>query len=152
LKYARVVLAHVGDWSCPSCGLMRPPRDVSATRIVLGADGSEFALAGTVGRVFEPVRVPIPGLYNAYNALAALAAARALDIGLADALRALASFRPAFGRLETVAFKGRQLRLVLVKNPAGFNAATSALLETRRHPRLIAALNDRDADGRDVSW
>ena len=117
------------------------------------AEGStELELAGTVGSVFERARVPIPGLYNAYNALAALAAARALDIGLADALRALASFRPAFGRLETVDFKGRQLRLVLVKNPAGFNAATSALLETGRHPRLVAALNDRDADGRDVSW
>src|SRR5207249_6345012 len=83
LKYARVVLAHVGDWSCPSCGLTRPPRDVSATKILLGPSGSELVLAGTVGNVFEPVRVPIPGLYNAYNALAALAAARALDLGLA---------------------------------------------------------------------
>ena len=132
LKYARVVLAHVGDWSCPSCGLTRPPRDVAATKVTLG--------------------VPIPGLYNAYNALAALAAARALDLGLAEAIRALASFRPAFGRLETIQHRGRTLRLVLVKNPAGFNAAIGALLETGRTPRLLAALSDRDADGRDVSW
>ena len=41
---------------------------------------------------------------------------------------------------------------MLVKNPAGFNAAVGALLETGRKPRLLAALNDRDADGRDVSW
>ena len=41
---------------------------------------------------------------------------------------------------------------MLVKNPAGFNAAIGALLETGRRPRLLAALNDRDADGRDVSW
>jgi len=98
------------------------------------------------------VRVPIPGLYNAYNALAALAAARALDLGLAEAIRALANFRPAFGRLEMIEHKGRTLRLVLVKNPAGFNAAIGALLETGRTPRLLAALSDRDADGRDVSW
>ena len=39
-----------------------------------------------------------------------------------------------------------------MKNPAGFNAAIGALLETRRRPHLVAALNDRDADGRDVSW
>ena len=77
LKSQRVVLAHVGDWSCPSCGLPHPPRNVSATKIVLGSDGSEIALAGTVGSVFEPVRVPIPGLYNAYNALAALAGGEA---------------------------------------------------------------------------
>jgi UDP-N-acetylmuramyl tripeptide synthase len=152
LKYARVVLAHVGDWSCPSCGLTRPPRDVAASKVVLGPNGSEVALAGTVGNVFETIRVPIPGLYNAYNALAALAAARALDLGLAEAIRALANFRPAFGRLETIEHKGRTLRLVLVKNPAGFNAAIGALLETGRKPRLLAALSDRDADGRDVSW
>jgi UDP-N-acetylmuramyl tripeptide synthase len=152
LKYTRVVLAHVGDWSCPSCGLTRPPRDVAATKVMLGPNGSEIALAATVGSIFENVRVPIPGLYNAYNALAALAAARALDLGLADAIRALANFRPAFGRLETIEHKGRTLRLVLVKNPAGFNAAIGALLETGRKPRLLAALSDRDADGRDVSW
>jgi UDP-N-acetylmuramyl tripeptide synthase len=124
LKYARVVLAHVGDWSCPSCGLTRPPRDVAATKVTLGPAGSEIVLAGTVGNVFEPVRIPIPGLYNAYNALAALGAARALDLGLAEAIRALASFHAAIG----------------------------ALLETGRTPRVLAALSDRDADGRDVSW
>ena len=152
LKYTRVVLAHVGDWSCSSCGLTRPRRDVAATKVVLAPGGSEITLAGTVGNVFEPVRVPIPGLYNAYNALAALAAARALDLGLAEAIGALANFRPAFGRLETIEHQGRTLRLVLVKNPAGFNAAIGALLETGRTPRLLAALSDRDADGRDVSW
>jgi UDP-N-acetylmuramyl tripeptide synthase len=152
LQYKRVVLAHVGEWSCPSCGLARPPREVSATKVLLGDSWSEISLAGTIGDIFAPVRVPIPGLYNAYNALAAIAAARALDIGLTEATRALANFRPAFGRLETVDLEGRTLRLVLVKNPAGFNAAIGALLETGRKPRLLAALNDRDADGRDVSW
>ena len=81
-----------------------------------------------------------------------MAAAGALGVGLAEATRALANFRPAFGRLETAEVKGRTLRLVLVKNPAGFNAAIGALLETGRKPRIIGALNDRDADGRDVSW
>jgi UDP-N-acetylmuramyl tripeptide synthase len=152
LQYQRVVLAHVGDWSCASCGLTRPPRDVAATKVLLGESWSEISLAGTIGSIFAAVRVPIPGLYNAYNALAAIAAARALEIGLTEATRALANFRPAFGRLETVDLEGRTLRLVLVKNPAGFNAAVGALLETGRKPRLLAALNDRDADGRDVSW
>ena len=114
LRYERVVLAHIGAWSCDSCGLARPARDVAATKIVLGSTGSELVLGGPIAGVFEAVRVPIPGLYNVYNALAALAAARALDLGLTDAI--------------------------------------GALLETGRRPRLLAALNDRDADGRDVSW
>jgi UDP-N-acetylmuramyl tripeptide synthase len=152
LRYERVVLAHVGDWSCPSCGLARPARDVAATSVALTGVSSELRLRVAVASAFDPVRVPIAGLYNAYNALAALAVARALDISLPTAAVAIANFRPAFGRLEEVAVDGRDLRLILVKNPAGFNAAIGALLETSRRPRLLAALNDRDADGRDVSW
>jgi UDP-N-acetylmuramyl tripeptide synthase len=152
LRYERVVLAHEGDWSCPSCGLARPERDVSATRVALTAVSSEIELRTAVASAFDPVRVPIAGLYNAYHALAALAVARALDIALSTAAVAIANFRPAFGRLEQVAVDGREMRLILVKNPAGFNAAIGALLEMGRRPRLLAALNDRDADGRDVSW
>ncbi|MBI3522426.1 MAG: DUF1727 domain-containing protein [Chloroflexi bacterium] len=148
LRYTRVVLAHIGDWRCPSCGFARPARDIAASEVALGPDGSTLR----VSAITEPVLVPLPGLYNAYNALAALAGARALDIPLADAAAALASFKPAFGRLERVPAEGRTLRLVLVKNPAGFNAAIGALTETGRHPRLLAALSDLDADGRDVSW
>ena len=152
LRYERVVLAHEGDWSCPSCGLMRPDREVAATRVALTPVSSEIQLRTAVASAFDPVRVPIAGLYNAYNALAALSVARALDIALPTAAVAIANFRPAFGRLEQVAVDGREMRLILVKNPAGFNAAIGALLETGRRPRLLAALNDRDADGRDVSW
>jgi len=152
LHYERVILAHVGEWSCPSCGLERPPRDVSATRVRLEAAASEIDLRVPVSSVFDPIRVPLPGLYNAYNALAAIAASRALDIALPTAARAIRSFRAAFGRLEELSVEGRVVRLVLVKNPAGFNAAIGALLETGRTPRLLAALNDQYADGRDVSW
>jgi UDP-N-acetylmuramyl tripeptide synthase len=152
LRYERVVLAHEGDWSCPSCGLTRPERDVAATRVALTPMSSEIQLRTAVASAFDPVRVPVAGLYNAYNALAALAVARALDIALPTAALAIANFRPAFGRLEQVAVDGREMRLILVKNPAGFNAAIGALLETDRRPRVLAALNDRDADGRDVSW
>ncbi|MDQ2952555.1 MAG: MurT ligase domain-containing protein [Chloroflexota bacterium] len=152
LSYERVILAHVGEWSCPSCGLARPDRDVSAIRVRLDPAGSEIDLRVPVAAAFDPVKVPLPGLYNSYNALAAIAAARALDVALPTAARAIAGFKPAFGRLEQISVDGRTLRLILVKNPAGFNAAIGALLETGRKPRLLAALNDQYADGRDVSW
>ena len=152
LRYTRVILAHVGDWRCDHCGLARPNPDVSAAAVRLGANATQLRLGGAVGSAIDEIVVPLPGLYNAYNALAALAAARALDIGLATATRALGQFKPAFGRLEIVEAEGRQLRLLLVKNPAGFNAAIGALLETDRRPRILGALNDRDADSRDVSW
>lgn len=152
LSYRRVVLAHVGDWNCENCYLARPKPDVAATKVQLGPNDSRLRLGGAVASAFDDIVVPLPGLYNAYNALAALAAARALDISLPTAMRALAAFKPAFGRHEVIEADGRRLRLVLVKNPAGFNAAIGALLETDRHPRILGALNDRDADSRDVSW
>jgi UDP-N-acetylmuramyl tripeptide synthase len=152
LQYERVILAHEGEWSCSACGLARPARDVAALHVRLGPSSSEIDLRLPVASAFDPVIVPLPGLYNAYNALAAIAAARALDIALPTAARAIAAFHPAFGRLEQLPVDGRLVRLVLVKNPAGFNAAVGALLETGRTPRLLAGLNDRDADGRDVSW
>ena len=152
LSYERVILAHVGEWSCPNCGLARPDRDVSAIGVRLHAAGSEIDLRVPAAAAFDPVKVPLPGLYNSYNALAAIAAARALDVALPTAARAIAGFKPAFGRLEQISVDGRTLRLILVKNPAGFNAAIGALLETGRKPRLLAALNDQYADGRDVSW
>ena len=152
LRYTRVILAHVGDWRCGHCGLSRPQPDVRAVEVRLGPNESRMRLGGGVASVIDDVVVPLPGLYNAYNALAAIAAARALDVSLPTAIRALGSFKPAFGRLEIVEAEGRRLRLLLVKNPAGFNAAIGALLETDRRPRLLGALNDRDADSRDVSW
>jgi len=152
LAYERVVLAHVGDWHCPNCGLTRPRPDVAATRVELRPGATRLHLSSPAPSAIDPVDVPLPGLYNAYNALAAIAVARAIDISLSTAGRALAAFRPAFGRLEVIEADARRLRLVLVKNPAGFNAATSALLEQGGQHRILAALNDRDADGRDVSW
>ena len=152
LRYSRVILAHVGDWRCEHCGLQRSRPDVSAIAVQLGPNESRLRLGGVVASIIDDVILPLPGLYNAYNALAALTAARALDIALSTATRALAGFKPAFGRLEIVEAVGRRLRLILVKNPAGFNAAIGALLETDRHPRVLGALNDRDADSRDVSW
>jgi len=149
LRYDRVVLGHVGDYRCPNCGFARPHPEVAATQVESDAEGTRFVLGAGEGAA---VRVPLPGVYNAYNALAAIAAGHALGIEATTAARAIGSFRPAFGRLELVEAEGRRLRLVLVKNPAGFNAAAATLLSRVGSVRLLTALNDLDADGRDVSW
>src|SRR5258708_14096622 len=89
LRYARVILAHVGDWRCDHCGLKRPRPAIGAATVQLGPNESRLHLAGTVGSAIADVGLPLPGLYNAYNALAAIAAARALDIALPTATRAV---------------------------------------------------------------
>jgi UDP-N-acetylmuramyl tripeptide synthase len=100
------------------------------------------------------LNLTVPGLYNAYNAVAATAVASALGVPNETIASALRAYRSAFGRIERVTYRDHPLTLALVKNPVGFNetlrmlTTSSAGLTT---PTLIA-INDLTADGRDVSW
>jgi UDP-N-acetylmuramyl tripeptide synthase len=53
---------------------------------------------------------------------------------------------------ETGTSGGRELQLLLVKNPAGANEVARTLALAEGEIDLLAVLNDRIADGRDVSW
>jgi UDP-N-acetylmuramyl tripeptide synthase len=98
------------------------------------------------------VVLQVPGPYNGYNAAAAIAAARRLGVGLPMCVAALEWMPPAFGRAQVIAFRGRRVKLLLVKNPAGFNQAIRLLTAQPEGVPVLVAINDNDADGRDVSW
>jgi UDP-N-acetylmuramyl tripeptide synthase len=126
---------------------------VAATAIELhGMDGSALTLRTPAG----PMRLelPLPGLYNVYNALAAIAAALRLGVQPAAIPPALAEMRAAFGRVETIPIGDTKLSILLIKNPAGANEVlrTLRLEASAEKIDLWIALNDRIADGRDVSW
>jgi UDP-N-acetylmuramyl tripeptide synthase len=151
--YERAFVGHLGHYSCPGCGAGRPQPDVVATAIeLLGMEGSRFSLSTPGGDL--SLRLPLPGLYNVYNALAAVAAALDLGIGADRIVDALEGMRAAFGRVETIEVGGTQLSILLIKNPAGANEVlrTLRLEATGADIDLWIALNDRIADGRDVSW
>jgi lipid II isoglutaminyl synthase (glutamine-hydrolysing) len=152
LVYTAVFLGHLGGWECPGCGLRRPPLDVSATAIQAhGLESCSFQLRTPLGEM--PVTLPVPGLYNVYNALAAAAAAVALDrVSLQRIGSGLAAFDPAFGRFEKLRAGDADLVLLLVKNPAGANEVIRTLAADPTPKRVLVGLNDRIADGRDVSW
>lgn len=154
LAYHALYVSHLGDWYCPDCGRGRPALDFTAQEIEL--HGGESLALEVVERDGERHRleVGVPGLYNAYNALAAVAVAREMGVSWAVISDALGSFRSAFGRIERITYKGREITMALVKNPTGFNEVLRMLTAgtgTLEQPTLIA-INDRDADGRDVSW
>jgi UDP-N-acetylmuramyl tripeptide synthase len=117
-------------------------------------------MAGSRVRVRTPAgeaefRLPLPGLYNVYNALAALTAALRLEVPLAVAVGALEATEAVFGRVETLTVAGKPVSILLIKNPAGANEVLRTLrLEAGDGAGLDLwiALNDRIADGRDVSW
>ncbi len=149
--YDTVFLGHLGHYHCPTGDNRRPEPQVAATSVVLnGARSAQITLRTPAGTV--EVALPLPGLYNVYNALGAAALALALGAGLQDVRAGLEAVSPAFGRAETVQVAGRPVSVLLVKNPAGANEVLRTLaLEDGEHD-LFAILNDRTADGRDVSW
>jgi UDP-N-acetylmuramyl tripeptide synthase len=178
--YEVAFVGHLGHYSCPNCGAQRPRPDVAATRIELrGMEGSAATVRVPGGEI--EVELPLPGLYNVYNALGAIAAALKLGVDAERVSAALGGMRAAFGRVETIDLKtdGSSLAILLIKNPAGANEVLRTLaLEAQSSPPapvssqkgpdsdrkcelapraeggidLWIALNDRIADGRDVSW
>ncbi len=174
--YEVAFVGHLGHYSCPNCGAQRPRPDVAATRIELhGMEGSAATVRVPGGEI--EVELPLPGLYNVYNALAAIAAALRLGVEPDRIAAALRGMRAAFGRVETIAVGEGEVSILLIKNPAGANEVLRTLkLEAERLTPPVSsqkssdsdencertgrgdgidlwiALNDRIADGRDVSW
>src|SRR5207247_1591932 len=98
------------------------------------------------------LELPVGGLYNAYNALAAFAAGMVLGVDGQYMAERMHGFKAAFGRQEKMDFRGRHLVLVLSKNPAGFNETLRTAVDMAGATHFILGLNDRKADGTDVSW
>jgi UDP-N-acetylmuramyl tripeptide synthase len=164
--FEAIYLGHLGHYHCASCGQRRPQPSVRASEVVLeGVRAARFKLSTPQGEA--QVSLTLPGLYNVYNALAAAALATALGVPLASIVVGLQGAKAAFGRAETVtlspprgadgasswgAATPRELQILLVKNPAGANEVLRTLaLEPGEHD-VLGVLNDRIADGRDVSW
>jgi lipid II isoglutaminyl synthase (glutamine-hydrolysing) len=149
--YDTIYMGHLGRYHCPRCGMRRPTPTVAAERIGLhGTRSASFGLRTPGGSI--DVALPLPGLYNVYNALAAAALCLALDASEEDVVDGLSSVAAAFGRAEAITIGKTELSTLLVKNPAGANEIIRTLALEEGQLDLLAILNDRTADGRDVSW
>jgi lipid II isoglutaminyl synthase (glutamine-hydrolysing) len=151
LDYQLVYYGHLGWYACERCGFRRPEPAVRATSVeLLGDEGTNLVLATPVGTV--RARLHLPGLYNVYNALAAVATCGLLGVRADAMARGLDTFTAAFGRIERIQVEDRQLFLALVKNPVGFTEVLRTILAARGRRTLMIAINDLFADGTDVSW
>ncbi len=151
LKYDVVFYGHLGHYACTRCAFARPAPTVTATAIeLLGDAGSNLTLSTPDGVL--RARLQLPGLYNVYNALAATVVCAALGIRRETVARGLETFTAAFGRLERIQVEDRQVFLALVKNPVGFTEVLRTVLAPPGRRTLLIAINDRFADGTDVSW
>ena len=156
-SYERAFVGHLGHYTCPNCDADRPTPDVAATEVELrGMSGSRLTVTTPEGEL--RLELPLPGLYNVYNALGAVAAGLRSGVSLEVIGAGLEAMKAVFGRVETIEVAGKPVSILLIKNPAGANEVLRTLsLEAGECGAtdgldVWIALNDRIADGRDVSW
>jgi UDP-N-acetylmuramyl tripeptide synthase len=129
LDYKGVYLSHLGDFTCPKCGFSKSKPSL---------ESSEWPQI-------------LVGLYNKYNTLAAVTAARELGVDEATIKNTINNFQAAFGRAEDLVINGKKVRILLSKNPVGTNETIRVVTQSTDKTTLLV-LNDRTPDGTDVSW
>lgn len=145
LEYSKQFFAQQGHYHC-SCGFSRPKCDYSADVKV----GMEYSILHVKHneKSYE-FTTHLVGLYNAYNALAAIAFAFENGISAEIIQQALNSFHSIFGRTEQRTINGHPTLIQLIKNPTG---ASEVLKTVDLDSNIVIAINDNYADGRDISW
>ena len=149
-EYDYISYGHLGGFRCPKCGYKRHAADFAVTDIVeQGISGSTVVM--DMGGEKRIVSINLPAMYNIYNAVSSAAAITAMGMDTDAAVKALASFKCGFGRMEQFELGGGT-KMMLVKNPAGCNQVIDFLQNIKEKFILVICLNDRPADGKDISW
>lgn len=142
---------HLGAFRCPKCGYHREDPQVAVTAVQdLGVDTSDVTMA--IGGQEYAVHINLPAAYNVYNAVGSAAALYAFGFTPEAIVHALGAFGCGFGRMEKFDLCGTPGRMMLVKNPAGCNQTMRYLAGLNEDAAFVVCLNDRDADGTDISW
>ena len=147
--YSQVFYGQIGHYHCPSCGFGRPTPTVFADNVRVHAAGSNFDIVHDGGKF--NVDVKLPGMFNVYNALAAAALGLSLKFEESSIKRGVEEYTTLFGRSERWEISGKTGLIQLIKNPAGASQAVRAAVNDPK-ARILVAINDNYADGRDVSW
>lgn len=139
---------HLGKYLCRNCGYKRPLLDYSVKDIdILGDSSMSFKINDRVS-----VKACLGGVYNIYNILAAFAVTRELGIREEVIARSIETYEPRFGRAESFSYKGKKIKIILVKNPVSFNQGLRIASFNPEGKCGCFLLNDNGADGRDISW
>lgn len=146
-SYNYITYNHLGSFYCSECGYKRPELAYTVDNIVeQTSSGSLVYFNGNEYYINQP------GTYNIYNALCAYSVAKFLGLENSTIFNALKSTSSSFGRQETLNIDNKQVKIILVKNPAGFDEAINTLTFDTKAISAAFILNDNYADGRDVSW
>ena len=150
-EYDYISYGHLGGFRCPDCGYKRHAADYAITDIVEQNADSSTVIMDILGEK-TLVTINLPAMYNMYNAVGAVAATVEMGLGSSVAISALAHFKCGFGRMEQFDLGKAGAKMMLVKNPAGCNQVIEFMQNIKEKFSLVICLNDRDADGTDISW
>lgn len=151
LHYDKLFYAHLGHYSCHTCGYKRPAPDIKLVEAKTQADGTNL-LKIELPNEIALFKFSLPGTYNLYNLLTAFTTAKALGISTSLITKALEKSVPSFGRMEFFESEGKTIVMALIKNPVGANEVLRTILKQNDRVNLLVAINDKIADGTDVSW
>ncbi|WP_159721050.1 lipid II isoglutaminyl synthase subunit MurT [Streptococcus halichoeri] len=147
LHYRLNTYANLGDYLCLNCGFERPHLDYRLTQLTkITNQAAEFTIDG------QAYKINVGGLYNIYNALAAVAVAEHLGLAPAVISAGFEKSRAVFGRQETFKIGDKSCTLVLIKNPVGASQALEMMALADYPFSLSVLLNANYADGIDTSW
>ena len=147
LHYHFMTFGNQGDYFSVTDDFKRPKLDYAVTKVnEMTPRFSNFDIDG------ETYQIEIGGMYNIYNALAAYAVGRYLGVSTEQIHHAFESNAQIFGRQEAVKVNGKEVTIVLIKNPVGANQVIDMMKTDDQPFSLIALLNANYADGIDTSW
>lgn len=146
-EYNLITFDCLGDFYCPNCDYKREELKYHIDEIIEITDKTS-----TVKINEGTITISQSGIYNIYNGLCAYSVAKELNLSL-DISKGLSNYNPSFGRGDIFELKdNKTATMILVKNPAGYNQAVNTLTNQKENYDCLFLLNDRYADGTDVSW
>lgn len=146
-SYDYITYNHLGSFYCTECGYKRPELQYHVDVITEQSPKSSLVSINGVEYYINQ-----PGTYNIYNALCAYSIAKVLGLETSIIQKSLKNISSSFGRQEVLNINGKEVKIILVKNPAGFDQAIKTISLDKDDVSASFLLNDNYADGRDVSW
>ena len=146
-EYNFITYNHLGDFYCPSCGYRRADLKYFVSTILELTPNSSSVIINET-----PITISQSGVYNIYNGLCAYSIAREMGIEGETIASSLSEQDSSFGRQEDILIENKNAKIILVKNPAGYNQAIDTLCLNNEEFSTLFMLNDNYADGQDISW
>ncbi|SFB05083.1 Mur ligase family protein [Clostridium frigidicarnis] len=146
-KYNFITYNHLGDFYCDNCGYRRETLKYMVNSILEVTPDSSKVLINN-----SEINLSQSGIYNVYNALCAYSITHELGVGTKSIVSSLENQSASFGRQEVINIDDKEIKIFLVKNPAGYNQALDTICFSKENLSLAFFLNDNYADGRDISW